>query len=370
MAFRIEGTVLPDGGRREIFVEGRRFVHRSTARGPCSRTRSWCRAWSTCMPTCRWRRRPRRTPPRANARWPAAGCTDAGVCLVREPGSPDGGAIGLGPDDGVPRVLTAGRFLAPPALSARVRPRGRRRRAARCRGGRAARGRRHVGQGDRRLPARAAADHPHLHRRRPRRGCTPGARSGWPDRDPLHAARRRPGRDRGGLRLPRARQLPPARPVEAAARAGVAWVPTLSIDAGVRGMVRAMGLDAAAVREVDAGLDRQPEVLRAAAAAGRDRARRHGRRNGPARSGRRRGGAAAGRGPARGHRPGRRVVDGAVVARAARASTWAPRRTWSPTATTRWRTPPSWAHRHSCCWTVGWCARPAEPAGIDVTGGA
>ena len=56
--------------------------------------------------------------------------------------------------------------------------------------------------------------------------------------------------------------------IDAAVRAGVAWVPTLSIDAGVRGMVRAMGFADAVVREVDAGLDRQPEVLRAAAEAG------------------------------------------------------------------------------------------------------
>jgi imidazolonepropionase-like amidohydrolase len=56
--------------------------------------------------------------------------------------------------------------------------------------------------------------------------------------------------------------------VDAAVRAGVAWVPTLSIDDGIRGLVRALGLDDAVVRDVDAGLDRQPEVLRAAAEAG------------------------------------------------------------------------------------------------------
>jgi imidazolonepropionase-like amidohydrolase len=39
---------------------------------------------------------------------------DAGVLLVREPGSPTRAAAGLGPDGGFPRVLSAGRFLAPP----------------------------------------------------------------------------------------------------------------------------------------------------------------------------------------------------------------------------------------------------------------
>src|SRR3954447_25121 len=39
---------------------------------------------------------------------------EAGVLLVREPGSPGRASSGLGPQDGLPRVLTAGRFLAPP----------------------------------------------------------------------------------------------------------------------------------------------------------------------------------------------------------------------------------------------------------------
>jgi imidazolonepropionase-like amidohydrolase len=39
---------------------------------------------------------------------------DAGVLAVREPGSPDGESLGLGPAEGLPRVTTAGRFLAPP----------------------------------------------------------------------------------------------------------------------------------------------------------------------------------------------------------------------------------------------------------------
>jgi imidazolonepropionase-like amidohydrolase len=37
----------------------------------------------------------------------------AGVLVVREPGGPDRSSTGIGPRDGLPRVLTAGRFLAP-----------------------------------------------------------------------------------------------------------------------------------------------------------------------------------------------------------------------------------------------------------------
>ncbi len=37
---------------------------------------------------------------------------DAGVLLVREPGSPNRASTGIGPNDGLPRVQTSGRFLA------------------------------------------------------------------------------------------------------------------------------------------------------------------------------------------------------------------------------------------------------------------
>jgi imidazolonepropionase-like amidohydrolase len=56
--------------------------------------------------------------------------------------------------------------------------------------------------------------------------------------------------------------------ITAAVSAGCAWVPTLSIDEAVRGMCRQVGLPEALVRQVDQGLDRQPEVLRAAVEAG------------------------------------------------------------------------------------------------------
>ena len=48
------------------------------------------------------------------ARASAAAHLDAGVLAVREPGSPDYSAHGIGPAEGLPRVTTAGRFLAPP----------------------------------------------------------------------------------------------------------------------------------------------------------------------------------------------------------------------------------------------------------------
>ena len=41
---------------------------------------------------------------------------DAGVLVIREPGGPDHASTGIGPAEGLPRVITAGRFLAPPGM--------------------------------------------------------------------------------------------------------------------------------------------------------------------------------------------------------------------------------------------------------------
>ncbi len=48
------------------------------------------------------------------ARASARSHLEAGVLTVREPGSPNHASAGLGPSDGLPTVITAGRFLAPP----------------------------------------------------------------------------------------------------------------------------------------------------------------------------------------------------------------------------------------------------------------
>jgi imidazolonepropionase-like amidohydrolase len=52
--------------------------------------------------------------PHERVRASARAHLDAGVLAVREPGSLNRASYGLGPDEGLPRVTTAGRFLAPP----------------------------------------------------------------------------------------------------------------------------------------------------------------------------------------------------------------------------------------------------------------
>lgn len=52
--------------------------------------------------------------PEERVRASAKAHLDAGVLAIREPGSPDRASFQLGPAEGLPRVVTAGRFLAPP----------------------------------------------------------------------------------------------------------------------------------------------------------------------------------------------------------------------------------------------------------------
>ena len=53
-------------------------------------------------------------PPSVRVRASARAQLDAGVLAIREPGGPDGASAELGPHEGLPRVQTAGRWLAPP----------------------------------------------------------------------------------------------------------------------------------------------------------------------------------------------------------------------------------------------------------------
>ncbi|HYK97141.1 MAG TPA: amidohydrolase family protein [Candidatus Acidoferrales bacterium] len=57
---------------------------------------------------------PRNATPRQRSEASAAAHLHAGVLVVREPGGPDRASSEIGPARGLPRVQTAGRFLAPP----------------------------------------------------------------------------------------------------------------------------------------------------------------------------------------------------------------------------------------------------------------
>jgi imidazolonepropionase-like amidohydrolase len=206
-------------------------------------------------------------PPDQRVRASARAHLDIGVLALREPGSPDRESLGLGPHEGLPRVVTAGRFLAPtgqyfPGLAREV-------------------------EADQ-LPDAAVAelqasgswvkiigDTPlgdELHRtyddetlaETARRVHALGGRIAvhcvLPET--IHAAVHA-----GFDSLEHGSFLQLDQVVELAQR-GIAWVPTQSIDSAVRGLIRELGYTQDKVRHVEEQLDRQPEVLRAAVDAG------------------------------------------------------------------------------------------------------
>jgi len=193
----------------------------------------------------------------------------ARVLAVREPGSPDYNSTGLGPAQGLPRVVTAGRFLAPPGkyfpgLAREVDDDG--------------------------LPDAAEAE------LRAGGGAwakvigdTPLGASGLTrtfSNDALTEAARRVhaagGRIAAHCSIPEVIQgvidagfdslehgsfLEPEQ-VPGAAAAKVAWVPTRSIEATIRAAVHDLNFTPTAVRQLEDGFARQPEVLRQAVEAG------------------------------------------------------------------------------------------------------
>jgi imidazolonepropionase-like amidohydrolase len=115
MGYRIRGTVLPDGGVRDIYVTGDRITFEGqddvetlvddvvVLPGLVDAHAHLGLASPSDEPS-----------PRARAEASARTNLDVGVLLIREPGGPDHASTGIGPNGGLPRVQTAGRFLAPP----------------------------------------------------------------------------------------------------------------------------------------------------------------------------------------------------------------------------------------------------------------
>jgi imidazolonepropionase-like amidohydrolase len=271
MGYRIEGTVLPTGRRQELFIADGMY-----SSGPVDGATTLLEdAWllpglvdvhahlQLASPA------PEDAPPLDKVLSSGRAHLDAGVCLVREPGGPDHLSAGMGPADGMPRTLTAGRFLAPagryfPGLAREV--------------------------GEEALPdaaveelragggtwAKVIGDFPVPGQDFLRTYSGPALAEAAAR---VHAAG---GRIAVHCTLPEVVQdaidagvdslehatLLQADQVAGAARAGVAWVPTRTIEPAVRGLLRAMELPEPVVRRVEEGLARQPEVLREAVATG------------------------------------------------------------------------------------------------------
>jgi imidazolonepropionase-like amidohydrolase len=117
-ALHIRGTVLPEGVERDVFVVDARFASDLPA-GVDART--VCDGGflvpglvdahahlALNSPA------PAGAAPEEIARASARRQLDAGVLAIREPASPTVPSVGIGPGEGLPRVVTAGRFLSAP----------------------------------------------------------------------------------------------------------------------------------------------------------------------------------------------------------------------------------------------------------------
>lgn len=114
-ALHLRGIVLPEGVARDVFVVGGRFQSQPPAEATTVLPHGYLLPGlvdahahlALASPA------PPEATPEERVRASARAQLDAGVLLVREPGSPDYASAALGPANGCPRVITAGRFLAP-----------------------------------------------------------------------------------------------------------------------------------------------------------------------------------------------------------------------------------------------------------------
>jgi imidazolonepropionase-like amidohydrolase len=115
-ALHLRGVVLPDGVERDVFVVDGHFTFTEPADAETVFRSGWLIPGLVDAHAHLALYSPAADDATADerVRASAAAQLEAGVLLVREPGSPNHNSIGLGPEHGVPRVITAGRFIAPP----------------------------------------------------------------------------------------------------------------------------------------------------------------------------------------------------------------------------------------------------------------
>ena len=115
-AMHLRGIVLPEGVRRDLFVVDGRITFHEQEDATTILEGGYLAPGlvdahahlSLASPASR------HAPPDVRVRASAKTQLEAGVLALREPGSPDYASLDVGPGEGLPRMYTGGRFLAPP----------------------------------------------------------------------------------------------------------------------------------------------------------------------------------------------------------------------------------------------------------------
>ncbi|HZP26583.1 MAG TPA: amidohydrolase family protein [Dehalococcoidia bacterium] len=115
-ALHLRGVILPDGAERDIFVSSGRLTFQPVADARTVLDGGFILPGLVDMHAHLAIASPAGDDASAEERVRASAGRQlaAGVLALREPGSPDRASRELGPQAGLPRVFTAGRFLAPP----------------------------------------------------------------------------------------------------------------------------------------------------------------------------------------------------------------------------------------------------------------
>src|SRR5437867_2694101 len=112
--YRIHGTVLPGRELREVFVVDGRFTFEPVESAETLLEDAILLPGLVDVHAHLGLGSPSGASDRERAEASAKAQLDAGVLAVREPGGPNRASTGIGPEFGLPRTFTAGRFLAPP----------------------------------------------------------------------------------------------------------------------------------------------------------------------------------------------------------------------------------------------------------------
>jgi imidazolonepropionase-like amidohydrolase len=115
-AVHVRAVVLPEADERDLYIAGRCYVDTEPDGVVTLHTGGYALPGLVDMHNHLSLHSPAgdHAPPEHRVRASGRLEVSRGVLALREPGSPDRASAGLSPDDGCPRVITAGRFLSPP----------------------------------------------------------------------------------------------------------------------------------------------------------------------------------------------------------------------------------------------------------------